>query len=165
VGGADAWRVADDLRTRGIAVVIGPVLALPRRGWEPYDEAFTLPAKLAAAQVKFCISDGGSPFGAPNARNLAYHAAMAAAFGLSKEEALKSVTLYPAEILGADKMVGSLEPGKVADLVVADGDLLDETTRVEQVWIGGRPVPMESRQTRLFEKYRARPRSAAEGRR
>jgi imidazolonepropionase-like amidohydrolase len=161
VGGFDSWRVADSLKARGIAVVTGPILALPRRGYEAYDQAFTLPAKLSAAGVKFCISDGGSPFSAPNARNLAYHAAMAAAFGLPREEALRSVTLYPAEILGADKMVGSLEPGKYADLVVADGDLLEETTKVEQVWINGAPVPMESRQTRLFEKYDARPRRLA----
>ncbi len=157
VGGYDAWRVADQLKARGIAVVLGPVLGLPRRWHEAYDEAYALPAKLAAAGVRFCISDGGSPFAATNARNLPYHAAMAAAFGLSKEEALKSITLYPAEIIGADKMVGSLEPGKYADLVVADGDPLEETTRVEQVWINGQPTPMASRQTRLLEKYEARP--------
>ncbi len=157
VGGYDSWRVADQLKARGIAVVTGPILALPRRGSEAYDQAFTVPAKLAAAGVRFCISDGGSPFAAPNARNLPYHAAMAAAFGLNKEEALKSITSYAAEILGVDKMVGSLDPGKYADLVVTDGDLLEEATHVEQVWINGQPTPMESRQTRLFEKYDARP--------
>jgi len=160
VGGYDAWRVAPELKARGIPVIVGPVLALPRRGWEPYDEAFTLPARLAAAGVTFCISDGGSPFSAPNARNLPYHAAMAVAFGLSKEDALRSITLTPAEIFGADKYVGSIESGKYADLVVADGDLLEESTHVEQVWINGAPLPMESRQTRLFEKYDARPKPA-----
>ena len=164
VGGGDAGLVTDELKARGIAVIVGPVLALPRRSWEPYDQAYTLPARLAAAGVKFCISDGGSSFGAPNARNLAYHAAMAAAFGLSKDEALKSVTLYPAEILGVAGYLGSLDGGKYADFVVTDGDLLDETTKVEQVWIDGAPVPMESRQTRLFQKYDARPKTAAERR-
>jgi imidazolonepropionase-like amidohydrolase len=160
VGGGDAWRLADTLKARDIAVVVGPVLALPRRGYEPYDEAFTVAAKLHAAGVKFCISDGGSPFGASNARNLPYQAAMAAAFGLPKDEALRSITLSPAEILGVDKMVGSLEPGKYADLVIADGDLLEPATHVEQVWVGGRPVSMETRQTRLFQKYDKRPRGA-----
>ncbi|MBI5709273.1 MAG: amidohydrolase family protein [Candidatus Eisenbacteria bacterium] len=160
VGGGDAWRVADELKARNIAVVAGPTLALPRRGYEPYDEAFTGPAKLWQAGVRFCIGDGGSPFGAMNARNLAYHAAMAAAFGLPRDEALKSVTLYPAQILGVADMVGSIESGKLADLIVTDGDPLEITTRVEQVWSAGRPVSMETRQTGLFRKYDARPRGA-----
>ncbi len=160
VGGGDAWRVADELKARGIAVIAGPTLALPRRGYEPYDEAFTGPAKLWKAGVRFCVSDGGSPFGATNARNLAYHAAMAAAFGLPRDEALKSVTLYPAQILGVADRVGSIEPGKLADLIVTDGDPLEITTRVEQVWSAGRPVSMETRQTRLFRKYDDRPRGA-----
>lgn len=160
VGGGDAWRVADELKARNIAVIAGPTLALPRRGYEPYDEAFTGPARLWKAGVRFCIGDGGSPFGAMNARNLAYHAAMAAAFGLPRDEALKSVTLYPAQILGVADQVGSIEPGKLADLIVTDGDPLEITTRVEQVWSAGRLVSMETRQTRLFEKYDARPRGA-----
>ncbi len=158
VGGYDAWRVADTLKARGIPVIAGPTLALPRREWEPYDAAFDGPAKLQKAGVRFCIGDGGSPFGAMNARNLAYHAAMAAAYGLPRDEALKSVTLYPAEILGVDKVVGSIEAGKYADLVIADGDLLEIATHVEQVWINGKPTSMENRQTRLFHQYDEKPR-------
>jgi imidazolonepropionase-like amidohydrolase len=108
--------------------------------------------------VRYCVSDGGSPFGAMNARNLPYHAAMAAAFGLPRDEALRSVTLYPAQILGVADQVGSIEPGKIADLVLTDGDPLEIATHVEQVWVAGKPLSMESRQTRLFEKYDARPR-------
>jgi imidazolonepropionase-like amidohydrolase len=150
--------VAGELQARNIAVVAGPLLALPARRYEAYDEAYTLPSRLQAAGVRFCISDGGGAFDAMNARNLGYHAAMAAAYGLPKDEALKSVTLYPAQILGVADRLGSIEVGKIADLVVADGDPLEITTKVEQVYIGGKPVSMETRQTRLFAKYDSKPR-------
>ncbi|MBI1798343.1 MAG: amidohydrolase family protein [Candidatus Eisenbacteria bacterium] len=158
VGGADAWRIPDELRSRGISVIADGLLGMPRRRSDPYDENFDLPAKLAAVGIPYCISDGGSAFGAANARNLACHAAMAAAFGLARAEALKSVTLYPAQILGVSDRLGSIEPGKIADLIVTDGDPLEITTRVEQVYLGGRAIPMESRHTRLFHQYDARPR-------
>jgi imidazolonepropionase-like amidohydrolase len=158
VGGADAWRIADEIKARGIAVICDPTLALPRRTSDPYDEPFTLPAKLAAAGIPFCIGDGGNPFTATNARNLPYQAGVAAAFGLPKEEALKAITLYPAQILGVADRLGSIEVGKVADLVVTDGDPLRIVTGVLQVYINGKPVPMESKQSRLFRKYDARPR-------
>ncbi len=158
VGGADAWRVAEELKARDIAVITGPTLELPRRRYEAYDEAYTLPARLARAGVRFCISDGGTAFGAMNTRNLPYQAAMAAAFGLPRDEALKSITLYPAQILGVADQVGSIEPGKYADLVLTDGDPLEIATKVERVWVAGKPLSMESRQTRLFSKYDARPR-------
>ena len=154
----DSWRIADELRRRNIAVICGATLALPSRSGEPYDVAMSLPGKLAAAGVRFCLSDGGGPFTAPNARNLPYHASMAAAFGLSKEDALKSVTLYPAQILGVGDRLGSLEPGKIADVIVTTGDPLEITTSIERVYIGGRPISLENRQTRLFHKYEARPR-------
>lgn len=157
-GGRDAWQVADELKARKIAVLAGGTLELPRHGSDPYDEAFAAPAKLYAAGVPFCITDGGSAFGAMNARNLPYHASMAAAFGLPKDEALKSITLYPAQILGVADRLGSIEPGKIADLIVTDGDPLEITTQVEQVYINGRPTSMETRHTRLFHKYDARPR-------
>jgi imidazolonepropionase-like amidohydrolase len=155
VGGADAWRVADELKRRDIAVITGTTLDTPERDG-PYDEAFALPAKLWQAGVRFAIGDGGT--NPSNARNLPYVAAMAAAFGLPEEEALKAITLYPAQILGVADLVGAIEPGRWADLVVTDGNPLEITTKVEQVWIAGRPIPMESRHTRLFEKYDAKPR-------
>jgi imidazolonepropionase-like amidohydrolase len=158
VGGEDSWRVADELKTRKIAVICNGTLELPARRDEPYDDAMSLPAKLAAAGVRFCISDGGGPFTAPNSRNLPYHASMAAAFGLSKEEALKAVTIYAAQVLGVDDKLGSLEPGKIADVIVTNGDPLEIATTVEQVYIAGKPVSMETRQTRLFHKYDERPR-------
>lgn len=157
VGGDDAWMVTDELKARDIAVITGEPLSLPNRSYEPYDQGMSLAAKLHAAGVRFCISDGG---GSTNARNLGYEAAMAAAFGLPKEEALKSVTLYPAQILGVGDQLGSIEPGKIADLIVTNGDPLEITTQVEQVYIGGRAVSMETRQTRLFKKYDHRPRGS-----
>jgi imidazolonepropionase-like amidohydrolase len=150
--------VAEQLRRRDIAVICDATLATPARRHDAYDEAFTLPERLRAAGVRYCIGDGGSGFGAANTRNLPYHAAMAAAFGLPREEALKAVTLYPAQILGVADKLGSIEPGKLADLIVTTGDPLEIETQVEQVFIAGKPASMETRHTRLFEKYDARPR-------
>jgi imidazolonepropionase-like amidohydrolase len=158
VGGNDAWRVADELKAKDIAVIASPTLAMPLRRYESYDEAYALPARLERAGVRYCISDGGSPFDAMNARNLPYHAAMAAAFGLPRDEALKSITLYPAQILGVADQVGSIEPGRLADLILTDGDPLEITTRIERVWVAGKPQTLDNRQTRLFEKYDSRPR-------
>jgi imidazolonepropionase-like amidohydrolase len=158
LGGYDSWRVADELKRRNIAVIVAGVLATPNRGYESYDEAFTVASKLAKAGVRYCIADEGGGFAAANARNVPYQAAMAEAFGLDHDEALKSVTLYPAQILGAGDKIGSIEVGKLADLQVTDGDPLIIATHCEQVVVNGKVVPMESRQTRLFHKYDERPR-------
>jgi imidazolonepropionase-like amidohydrolase len=158
IGGYDSWRVAEELKRRDIAVIVAGVLATPNRPYEPYDQAFTVAGKLSKAGVRFCIADEGGGGGTMNARNLPQHAAMAAAFGLSRDEALKAVTLYPAQILGVGAKVGSIEPGKLGDLQITDGDPLEVTTHCEQVIIQGKLMPMESRQTRLFKKYDARPR-------
>jgi imidazolonepropionase-like amidohydrolase len=158
LGGYDSWRIADELKRRNVAVIVGGTLGMPDRGYESYDEAFTLPARLAKAGVRFAIADEGGSFAEANARNVPYHAAMAAAFGLDHDEALKAVTLYPAQILGAGDKIGSIEVGKLADLQITDGDPLLIATHCEQVVVNGKLVPMESRQTRLFHKYDARPR-------
>lgn len=112
-----------------------------------------------SASVRFCIAGAGTAGGASNARNLPYQAAMAAAFGLAPEEALRAITLYPAQILGVEAELGSIQPGRLADLVVTDGPPLEITSAVEQVYISGRAIPMESRHTRLFERWRSRPRA------
>jgi imidazolonepropionase-like amidohydrolase len=156
VGASDADLIADELKARDIAVIAGPTLELPNRSWEPYDEAMSQPERLREAGIRFCISNGNSE--TMNARNLPYQAAMAAAYGLPKDEALKSVTLYPAQVLGVADRLGSIEVGKIADLQVTDGDPLEQTTQCLQVFINGRPIPMTSRQTALFKKYDARPR-------
>jgi imidazolonepropionase-like amidohydrolase len=155
VGGADAWRVADMLRERQVPVVIAGLNRLPVRRDDPPDALFTLPARLAAAGVQFCIADGGRD--STNARNLPFEAAHAQAFGLSDDEALKAVTLYPAQILGIADQLGSLEVGKLANLFVADGDPLEQSTRIERVFIQGREVELSDRQTKLRDKYLKRP--------
>lgn len=159
VGGADVWRVADRLKEHEIPVIIGGVHYLPARRWEAYDTPFTNALKLYEAGVEFCIGErrvwleGG---GGSNVRNLPYHAATTAAYGLPKEEALKSVTLYPARILGVEDRLGALETGKDATLIVTDGDPLEIMTRVERAFIQGRPVDLSSKHTDLYDKYRTR---------
>jgi len=89
-------------------------------------------------------------------RLLPYHAGTAAAFGLPKEEALKAVTIYPAQIFGIDKLVGSIEQGKVANLIVTDGDPLEFRTRVKYMFINGKAVDLTNKHTRLYERFKDR---------
>ena len=154
-GGNDAWRLAEELKARDVAVVVGGTQALPRRRSDSYDDAFMLPGRLSAAGVRFCIATGDGP---ANVRNLPHHAGIAVGFGLDPAEALKSVTLYPAQILGVADQVGSLEVGKSADIQITDGDPLLQSTRCLQVIMAGRVIPMDDRQIRLFKKYDSRPR-------
>ncbi len=159
VTGADARYLAERLAAEEIPVVLNGVLRLPSRNWEPYDSAFTAASELHAAGVDFCIGDGGSAFGAFNSRNLPFHAAMAAAFGLPKKVALESVTSRSAKILGVDDRLGSLEPGKDATFMVTNGDPLEIITSIERVWIAGHELdPGLDPQQQLYEKYRDRPR-------
>jgi imidazolonepropionase-like amidohydrolase len=150
-GGADAPSLAKLLRSRNVSVIVDGTLRLPARRSDPYDVAYALPAKLYQAGIKFCISASGSAY---SDRNLPYHAAMAAAFGLPVEEAEKAITLYPAEILGVADRVGSIEAGKDATLFIADGDILEIPTQVEFAFIQGRQIDLNNKQTVLYEKYR-----------
>ncbi len=154
-GGADAWRVADQLKARGVPVIIDGLQRLPLRRDDPPDALFRLPALLSAAGVRYCINNGGRD--ASNTRNLPFEAAQARAYGLSDDEALKAVTLYPAQILGVDDRLGSLEVGKLATLFVADGDPLEPATRIERVFVRGRELELVDRQTALRDKYLKRP--------
>lgn len=156
VGGQDAARFADRLKERNIAVICSAPTDQPLRRGDDYNAVFALPGKLQAAGVRFCISRPGVAFEAPNERNLPFEAAMAAAHGLPRAEALKAVTLYPAQILGAADRLGSLEVGKDATLIVTNGDPLEIATQVELAWIAGRPVDLTSKHTRLRDKYRKR---------
>jgi imidazolonepropionase-like amidohydrolase len=152
-GGHDAWRVAGLLKERRIPVLVGGVHRLPGRRFEPYDTPFTLPARLYEAGITFAIITATS---APHERNLPYHAATAAAYGLPPDEALKAITLYPAEIFGIEDRVGSLEVGKDATLIVTTGDPLEITSQVEMQFIQGRRIDLTSRHTMLYEKYRVK---------
>ncbi|REJ77827.1 MAG: amidohydrolase [Acidobacteria bacterium] len=152
-GGGEAWEVADDLKKHDVPVIYTSVHDNPFNQDDPYDANFTAPSKMQKAGIKFCISTGDN---GANARELPYQAGMAGAFGLSKEDALKSVTLFPAEILGISDRYGSLEEGKVANVVVTDGDLLDPRTNVRYLFIEGRMLPLTSRHTEFFERFKDR---------
>lgn len=152
-GGQEAWKVADDLKKNNIAVIYTNIYNLPVREDDAYDFLFESPTKLQQAGVKFAIATGD---GGAEVRDLPYHAGLAGAYGLAKDEALKSVTLYPAQILGISDMLGSIEVGKMANIVVTDGDILEPRTNVKYVFINGRLIPLTSRHTELFESFKDR---------
>lgn len=151
VGGRDSHLCTELLKRHDVPVIIVGILATPRRADSPYDDAYTLPARLAAAGVRFCIESDDEP---AHQRNLPYHAAMAAVHGLDHEAAVKSVTLWPAQILGVGDTLGSLEAGKAATLMVTTGNILEITTNVERAYIDGRQIDLSNKQTKLADKYR-----------
>jgi imidazolonepropionase-like amidohydrolase len=120
---------------------------------DAYDSQYALPGQLFKAGVKFCFGTFDVEF----ARNLPFQAAAASAFGLPPQDALKAVTINAAEIFGVADQIGSIEKGKLADLILTDGDPLEATTSIKAEFIVGKPVNLESRHTRLYEKWNARP--------
>jgi len=155
-GGRDAWQLAEELGKAGVPVVYDHVFTLPRQDAADYDVHYKTPALLHQHGVKVIFSQTPGMEGA-DARNLPYEAAQAVAFGLPPLEGVRGITLYPAQILGLEDRLGSIEKGKEASLIALDGHLLDIRARVRHMWIAGREVSLESRHTRLYEKYRARP--------
>ena len=155
-GGSEAYKVKDLLRSKGIPVILRPSLSLPPDEDDPYDRMLSQPAELAAAGVKFAFASFDNSF----ARRLGQNAANAVAYGLPYEEALKAVTIYPARIFGLDDQVGTLEQGKLANLIVTNGDPLELTTDVKYLFIHGQLTSLDNRHLRLYEKYSKRPKSA-----
>ena len=153
LGGYDADLCSELLKEHAVPVIVSGVYRLPRRRDAAFDEAYTLPERLRKAGVKFCIS-GTASSRSSNARNLPYHAGTAVAYGLPHDEALKAITLYPAEILGVAGRVGALQSGKDATLLVTTGDPLETTSNVVSAWIQGRTVDLDSRHKQLYRKYR-----------
>jgi imidazolonepropionase-like amidohydrolase len=153
LGGTDAWKMAAFLKEHNVPVILNGVFNLPNREDDFYDVMYESPSKLQQAGVRFALSTGDE---GAEVRDLPYRAGMAAAFGLSRAEALKSVTLYPAQIMGLGDRLGSIETGKIANLVVADGDLLEARTHIRHLFINGRQVPLNSRHTELYEQFRNR---------
>ncbi|MEM8932400.1 MAG: amidohydrolase family protein [Acidobacteriota bacterium] len=159
VVGPDARYVTDRLAELDIPVVLAGVLEEPERNWEPYDTGYTTAKVLHEAGVRFAIANRGDDDASWNERNLPFHAAMAAAFGLPKDIALRSVTLSAAEVLGVEDKLGSIDVGKEANLFVASGDPLEILTRIEQVFIDGREIDLTAgHQYQLYERYDNRPR-------
>jgi imidazolonepropionase-like amidohydrolase len=157
-GGADAWRMADELAKAGVPVILESPLDLPLREDDAYDSRFAGAAALEKAGVRVAFNDGGSD--ASNVRNFPQLAAMSVAFGYPREKAVAALTLEPARILGVDGRIGSLEPGKDATIIVTDGDLLDLRSRVVAAYLDGRPLDLTDKQKRLYERYRNRPKPA-----
>ena len=153
LGGNDAWKVASLLKEKNVPVILTGVFTLPVREDDAYDTLYENPAKLQQAGVLFAISTGDS---GPEVRNLPQYAGMAAAYGLSKSDALKAVTLNPARIMNAADRLGSIETGKMANLVVTDGDLLEIRTHIRYLFIDGRPVVLSSRHTELNDAFKNR---------
>ncbi|MFN5977541.1 MAG: amidohydrolase family protein [Planctomyces sp.] len=162
-GGYDAESCAELLRRYQVPVIVSAVHRDPRNDHDDYDAAYTLPERLREAGIRFCIS-GSARSETWNTRNLPYQAATAAAYGLPRDEALKSVTLYPAQILGVADRLGSLEPGRDATIFVSTGDPLETDSQVTQAWIQGRVVDLNSRHTQLAGKYGEKFRRLNEGR-
>jgi imidazolonepropionase-like amidohydrolase len=151
VGGRDAHLCTNFLKRHDVGVIVTGTLRMPRRSDAAYDEAFTLPAALEGAGVKWCLAGTG---GSSNDRNLPYHAAMAVAYGLDHDAALRSITLSAAELLGVGDRLGSIEKGKDATLIVTTGDPLEIATQVELAFIDGRRIDLSNKQTDLAKKYR-----------
>jgi imidazolonepropionase-like amidohydrolase len=151
-GGGEAWKVRKFLAEKNVPVILGSIESAPGDN-VPYDAIYAQPGLLYDAGVKFAFSTGQGS----NARHVAFHAALAVAYGLPLEGALKALTIWPAEILGADKQIGSIAQGKLANLFITTGDPLDLRTQVAEVFIKGRQVPDDDRHHRLYLKYKARP--------
>lgn len=148
-GVSEGFRVAKEIADSGIPVITGPVLSIPGRASDRYDISYANAGLMHKAGVKVAIRTAETE----NVRNLPFHAGFAAAYGLGKEEALKAITIIPAEIFGVAEHYGSLEKGKRANLFVSDGDPFEMKTTIEYLFINGWNVPMESRHTLLYDEF------------
>ena len=146
--------VLDKIASYKVPVIVGSIYDFPKAN-QRFDAVYTLPAELAKRGVKIAISsaDAGGPVSSHSSRNLPYAAGFAVAYGLPYDDALKAITLNVAEMFGFGDKLGSLDVGKLANVVVANGDPLDVRTDVKQVYIQGVPVPMVTRQTQLRDEY------------
>ena len=148
----DGWKVADLIKKNNLPCLVGPVLRSPGSK-DPYDARYANASVLNKAGVKIAFLTRSSS----DARSLPYHAGFAAAYGLPKEEALKAVTIYPAEIFGVADKLGSLEVGKLANVILTDGDPLEMKTNLKHLFIAGEKISLKSKHTKLYEKFRKRP--------
>jgi imidazolonepropionase-like amidohydrolase len=152
-GGAEAYKVKELLRSKSIPVILQPTLTEPLNEDDPYDRSLTQPAELADARVKIAFGSFDNSF----ARRLGQQAANAVAYGLPNDEALKAVTLYPAQIFGLADQIGTLETGKIANVIVTNGDPLELTTDVRYLFIKGQLTPTDNKHKSLYDKYLNRP--------
>ncbi|SDC78738.1 Imidazolonepropionase [Algoriphagus faecimaris] len=148
-GVSEGWRVAEEIAKAGIPVITGPIQALPTRQSDRYDTPYANAGKMAKAGVKVAIRTNETE----NVRNLPFHAAYAAAYGMGKEEAWKAVTINTAEILGVADQLGSIEEGKVANLIVATEDPFETRAQIMHVFINGYRIPLSNRHIRLYQEF------------
>ena len=151
-GASEAWKVRKFLAEKKIPVILGSLESAPGDD-VPYDEIYAQPGLLYEAGVKFAFSTGAGS----NARHVAFHAALAMAYGLPSDGALKALTIWPAEIFGVEKEIGSIEKGKLANFFITTGDPMDLRTQVVEVFIKGRMLADDDRHSRLYAKYKSRP--------
>jgi imidazolonepropionase-like amidohydrolase len=151
VGGSESWQVADLLKRHNVPVILDQMHALPTLGDDDVDQPYKTPAMLQQAGVLFAINDGD---GQHRGKNLPFNAGTAAAYGLSREQALSAITLNAAKILGIADRTGSLEPGKDANIVLSRGDILDmRTSVVTHAFIQGRQLDLTDKHKQLNERY------------
>ena len=148
-GVREGWRVADKIAAAGIPCIVGPVLSTPMRASDRFDKAYANAGLLVKAGVKVALRTSD----VANVRNLPFHAGFAVTYGLDPEEALRAITLTPAELFGLEDELGSIEVGKQATLFVADGDPFEPRTTIHHLFIDGRKVELESRHTRLHDEF------------
>ena len=153
----EAYKVTKEIKEHNVPVILGKILSLPQHEDDPYDRAFTTPAELQKAGILFSIGTMGGDGGTVASRNLPYNAAQAVAFGLPAADAMKAITINAAQIWGVGDQMGSIQEGKIADLMVTDGDPLQAQTQVKLVFINGKPVDLDNKQKKLYDKYLARP--------
>ncbi len=153
VGASDAWLITDFLKANDVQLIISQMHRLPSREDEDVDMPYKLPKILSDAGITFALSIGDMW----QQRNLPFQAGHAVGYGLSYEQAVQSITLNTAKIMGIDALVGSLEIGKNATLFISTGDALDmRTCKVEQAFIDGRGIDLNNKQKVLYEKYKAK---------
>lgn len=148
-GVSEGWRVAEDIAKAKIPVITGPIIAMPTREYDRYDQAYANAGMLKKAGVTVAIRSNESQ----NVRNLPYHAGFAVAYGMNKEDALKAITIVPAEIFGVSDKLGSIEVGKSGTLFICDGDPFETKTQIKEVFIDGWKMPMTNRHVQLYEEY------------
>ncbi|MBL7883170.1 MAG: amidohydrolase family protein [Bacteroidia bacterium] len=154
VGGKDSWMITDLLKENNVSVIVNRVHDLPDYAEDDVDLPFKLPALLQKAEVLFCLNNEGD-MEAMGTRNLPFMAGTAAAYGLTKEQALKSITINTAKILGIDNTTGSIESGKDANLFISTGDALDmKSNNVQHAFIKGVAIDLNNEQKALYDKYK-----------
>ena len=152
VGGSESFLIADLLKQNNIAVILQQMHELPATEDDDFDQPYKTPGQLQKAGVLFAINDAHEE---SRYRNVMFNAGTAAAYGLTKEQALGAITLNAAKILGIDDRTGSLETGKDANIVISDGDILDmRGSIITKAFIQGREVSLENKQTQLYERYK-----------